>query len=447
MTAKGDNRRLMRVGDAVREALSALLVKSVADPRLQWVTITGVEPSPDLRSARVYYVMTGDMVPPDEAAAGLAKATLFLQTEVGKKVQLRFTPKLSFHYDKSFDEAGHIDALIDEVQVERSERPAETVEQHLAQLIAEFEDILVVTHRNPDGDAIGSLLGFSRMLRLMGKKPTVYCPDKIPAVLSFLSGTDEVVAELDKEASFQLTVALDTADEGLLPPGLPERDAQGVLAVIDHHATHGDFGDVVVRYEASAVGEILLDLQRRLVWPIDAEVAQCLYTSIVADTGSFRYANTTPATHRAAAELIVQGARSWQVATALFESYPVQRQHLLAAVLGTLEVSGDGRYAYLRCTQAMLRKTGASKEDLDSVINFARSIDTVKVAALFREEPNGDVKASFRSKDNYDVAAICARFGGGGHKNAAGCTLKSTTLDAAIVAVQDAVNETLQSAS
>ncbi len=429
MAVKGDNRRLSRVGDAIRESISTLLVKSAADPRLKWVTVTGVDVSPDLKHAKVYYVVTGDLSPLEDVEKGLAKATPFLQSEIAKTVQLRYTPKLSFRFDTSFDEAAHMDSLIDEVVEERHARPALSVEEELAERIAQASAILVVTHRNPDGDAVGSLLGFSRMLKLLGKKPAVYCPDKIPKVLSFLDGADEVLAELDDETVFDLTVILDTADAGLLPSGLPPKERMGTVAVIDHHATHGDLGDLVIRYEASAVGEMLLDLQKRLVWPIDSKIAECLYTSIVSDTGSFRFANTTPHTHRAAAELISLGARSWHVATALFESFPLQRQRLLGEVLSTLSVSENGRFATLRCSQEMLKNTGASKEDLDSIINYARSIDTVQTAALFREEPNGDVKVSFRSKGEVDVAAICAEFGGGGHKAAAGCTLKSCSLD------------------
>lgn len=444
MVAKSDNRRSARVGEAICEALSGLLVKSVADPRLKWVTVTGAEMSPDLKNARVYYVITGGMQSEEEVSQGLKKAAPFLQSEIARKVQLRYTPKLSFRYDKSFDTAAHIDELIGEVEVERSARPETTPEEKLAALISESENILVIAHRNPDGDAVGSLLGFSRMLRLMGKNPTVYCPDKIPNVLLFLNDLDKVQNHLDEEASFDLTVSLDTADEKLLPSNLPPRERMGVLAVIDHHASHGDMGDVVIRREASAVGEILLDLQKQLVWPIDAEVAECLYTSIVSDTGSFRHANTTPAAHRAAAELISLGARSWQVASALFESFPIYRQRLLARVLGTLEVSEDGLYATLFCTADMLRQTGASKEDLDSVIDFARSVDTVRVAAMFREEQNGDTKVSLRSKEDYDAASICSQFGGGGHKNAAGCTLKSTSLEDAIVALRAPVRALLE---
>ncbi len=442
-TVKGDNRRLARVGDAIREELSSMLIKSAADPRLRWVTITGVDMSPDLRNARVFYVVTGNMQPNDEAARGLSKAASFLQSELAGKLKLRYVPKLSFHFDKSFDEAVHIDALIEEVKVEREAKPKLSPEKELAKLIAEAEKILVITHRNPDGDAVGSLLGFSRILSLMGKKPTVYCPDKIPKVLSFLSGANDAVLELEEDASFELTVSLDTAEQGLLPPGLPPKDKMGTFAVIDHHSSHKEMGDLVIRYEASSVGEMIFDLQKRLVWPIDKEAAECLYTSIVSDTGSFQYSNTKADTHRAAAELIQLGARSWQVATALFESYPLKRQKLLAEVLTTLFVNKDGRYARLICTVDMLKKTGASKEDLDSIINYARSIDTVQIAAMFREESNGDVKVSFRSKGEADVAAICEEFGGGGHKNAAGCTIKQTSIEKAIELVDPVATKRL----
>ena len=444
MVTKGDNRRLARVGEGIREALSGLLVKSVADPRLQWVTVTEVEPSPDLRNARVYYVVTGEMHSRQDAKAALGKATAYLQAEIAKRVKLRFTPKLSFRYDNSFDDAAEIDSLIDAVKDEREAKPEVSTEERLAALIAESEDILVIAHKNPDGDALGSLMGFSRMLRLMGKVPTVYCPDKIPASLQFLPGLDEVTSELDAADEFELTVSLDTADAGLLPPGLPPKEQLGTIAVIDHHATHGDLGDLVIRYEASAVGEMLLDLQKRLVWPIDAAVAECLYTSIVADTGSFRYANTKPSTHRAAAELISLGAKSWKVASALFESNPLHRQRLLASVLKTLQTDESARYASLFCTQKMFKEVGATKEDMDGIINFARSIDTVLVAAIFREEPDGNIKVSFRSKEDYDVASVCAKFGGGGHKNAAGCTFESTTLETAMAKVLPFVQEILR---
>jgi len=148
----------------------------------------------------------------------------------------------------------------------------------LRRLVTGSESILVTTHRDPDGDAIGSLLGFSRMLRLLGKKPWAYCPDGIPKTFSFLSGLEEVRAELPPDPSFDLTVCLDTPSDALLPAGFPERSLLGTLVVIDHHAAHGQLGDVVIRREVSSVGELLLDLQKQLNWTMDREVAECLYT-------------------------------------------------------------------------------------------------------------------------------------------------------------------------
>jgi phosphoesterase RecJ-like protein len=223
-------------------------------------------------------------------------------------------------------------------------------------------------------------------------------------------------------------VLLDTADSTLFPQGFPEPAARGTLVVIDHHSQHGAIGDLVIRRPAAAVGELLYQLAQELCWPLDRDIAQCLYTSIVADTGSFRYSSTTAATHEAAGALLALGADPWRVATALYESFPVARQRLLARVLETLEISEDGRYAALAATPEMLAAADATKADLDGMINYGRSIAGVDVSAMFRQEPNGDVKVSFRSKGRVNVGALAARFGGGGHDNAAGCTIESSSI-------------------
>ncbi len=444
MVAQNMSRRQTRVSEAIRSELSLLLLRTVDDPRLAWVTITDVEVSADLRNARAYYVVTAGGGDPERVQNSLQKAAAFLQGAIGRNLKLKYAPNLTFILDKSFDNAARIDRIIHEVQQDRGSTEPLCPEDQLAELLSKASRILVFTHRNPDGDAVGSLLGFSRMLRLMGKSVTPYCPDGIPRVLAFLSEGEAVTATLDEEdLPFDLTVCLDTADEKLFPPGLPAREQMGTLVVIDHHVIHGSVGDVVIRREISSVGELLFYLHKELVWPMDKKVAECLYTSIVADTGSFRYSNTTPETHRAAAALVATGARSWMVATALFESYPVARQRILATVLQTLEMAGDDRYASLFCTPEMLAEVDAGKEDLDNVINFARAIDTVKVAAMFRVEPSGDVKLSFRSKGSFDVAQLASRFGGGGHKNAAGGSLKQTSLEDARKQVGDAILETL----
>ncbi|MCP4676824.1 MAG: 30S ribosome-binding factor RbfA [Deltaproteobacteria bacterium] len=440
MVDRSENRRLSRVSTAIREMLADILVKDVNNPLLAWVTVSGVEVSADLRHARVFYTASGAQ-DSEAIASSLEKAASYMQREIGSRLRLRNTPRLSFRRDESFEEGERIDKLLCEVKDEDAKRRKdETEEKALDRLISEADSILVVTHRNPDGDAIGSLLGLSGILGLLGKTTTAYCPDGIPKVLSFLEGATQITRKLDEDESFDLTILLDTADEALAPEGLPSAPRRGTLFVIDHHLKHGDLGDIVIRREASAVGEILFELARELVWPMDQGIAMCLYTSIVADTGSFRYSSTTPSTHRAAAELLAAGARPWPVATSLYESFPLKRQRLLAEVLSTLKINEDGRFAQLYSTPDMLAKVGADKEDLDGMINFGRSVSGVEIAAMFRVQAGGDIKVSFRSKGRINVAELAARFDGGGHRNASGCTLHDVDLDEARRIISEAAD-------
>jgi phosphoesterase RecJ-like protein len=436
-------RRQRRVGEGVRAELSRLLSREVRDARLAWATITSVEMSPDLRNARVYFVDSGSG-DQDRMGRSLERAAPFLQREIGQKLKLRFTPRLSFYPDESFDEASRVDELIERAAAEDAERRADdSPERRLARLVSDAGRILVATHANPDGDAVGSLLGLSRVLRLMGKEALAYCPDGIPGTLRFLPGADEVATAIDDRDRFELTIVVDTAAANLLPDGFPEAERRGKLVVIDHHAQHGDLGDLVIRRDSSAVGELLYDLAQELVWPIDEQVALCLYASIVADTGSFRYASTTHHTHEVAAALMSLGAEPWQVATALYESYPLRRQRLLAEVLSTLETCCDGRYADLVATQETLARAGATKADLDGMINFGRAIDGVEISAMFRREPGGEIKVSFRSKGRIDVGGLASTMGGGGHVNAAGCTLTDIDIDGAKAKIRAAVADLL----
>jgi phosphoesterase RecJ-like protein len=252
-----------------------------------------------------------------------------------------------------------------------------------------------------------------------------------------------VAIELPADRAFELTILLDTADETLIPDGFPEPERRGKLVIIDHHRHYTEFGDLVIRREAAAVGEILFQLARELVWPIDEEIAGCLYTSIVADTGSFRYSSTSSQTHRVAAELIDAGAEPWQVATALYESFPYARQRLLGEVAGTLEISVGGKLATMSTDPEMLERCGANRSDLDGLVNLGRAIAGVEISALLRRQTDGKTKVSFRSKGKIDVGELAARFGGGGHRNAAGCTLESTDFAANLELIRTAVAQLL----
>ncbi|MCK9462183.1 MAG: 30S ribosome-binding factor RbfA [Proteobacteria bacterium] len=443
MVRDADGRRGRRVGESIRAELSRALLRQIGDPRLLRATITDVDMSPDLRSARVFYVPPGD-VDREGVRAALDKAASFLRKEIGRSLALRFTPALSFHLDESFDVGSRVDSILRETRRDLDDAAKiESPEKALGRIVATSSGILLAVHANPDGDAIGSLLGMHGILRLLGKRPVAYCPDGVPATLRFLPGAEDVVAALEPDSAYELTILMDTADLALAPAGFPPAERRGVLAIIDHHAAHGDLGDIVVRRDVSAVGELLFDLAMELLWPLDERVAQCLYTSVVADTGSFRYTSTTPATHRVAAALIERGADPWAAATGLFESFSLARQRLLGLVAGTLEVSADGRCADLVCTPDMLAAAGAVKADLDGMINLGRSIEGVEISAVFRLEPEGHIKVSFRSKGRVDVAALASRFGGGGHRNASGATLRGVSIADAKSIVRKAAEELL----
>jgi phosphoesterase RecJ-like protein len=297
------------------------------------------------------------------------------------------------------------------------------------------ERILIATHRNPDGDAIGSLLGMFHLIDGIGKIAVPFCPDGVPKKLQFLPGAARVVDKVDGER-FDATILLDTPSPGLILAGFPLPRHRGVFVIIDHHMRYDVMGDVVLRMKASAVGEILYRLAASSKWEVSRDAAECLYTAIVSDTASFRYESATPASHRVAADLLAKGVDSWRVATHLFESFSLSRQKLLAEVLATLKVSLEGRFASLYCTREMIQEAGASNGDLDGMVNNARAIDGVDLAAFLRETPEGMIRVSIRSKGEVDASQIAARLGGGGHVNAGGAYLKDLSLDDAVRLVE-----------
>lgn len=283
--------------------------------------------------------------------------------------------------------------------------------------------ILLTTHRSPDGDGIGSAAGLGGALLEMGKDVTLYSADPIPAKFDFLAGADSFVAELATDLAFDVSVVLDCADLARLGPHFPDAARRGTLIYIDHHRTLGRGADLYFNDDTSpAVGEIIARLLRALGHPLSMPVAQCLYTSLASDTGSFRYSNTSPAAMRCAADLLETGFDPWLVSSALYESEPAARMRLLGKVLETLDVSPDGRCAVLRATPKMLLETGASWDMVDGFINHGRAIRGVEVAVFFSEREDGTQRVSFRSRGNVDVAAVAQVFGGGGHFHAAGCT-------------------------
>ena len=324
----------------------------------------------------------------------------------------------------------------------RDWRPAENLPRAVAALRS-AKKVLLTMHRGPDGDALGSALALACTLRDLGREVTVYNPDELPYNFRFLSGAASVAKSLPADAAFDVTVATDAGSFDRLGPDVPKDGRRGVLLNLDHHVTTEPFGDVnYVDPHAASVGILAYKIIKELGAPLSRDAAECIYASILADTGCFRYSSTDPECLRIAAELLEAGVDPWEMTVRVYEQQPLARMRLLADVLSTLEV--HGKLATITITNAMVAKTGSEIDFTDGFINYARSVDGVEVAASFREPLNGGPwRVSFRSRGRVNVAAIAQKFGGGGHHNAAGCSIEGD--EAAVRArIAEQIEEALQ---
>jgi phosphoesterase RecJ-like protein len=297
-------------------------------------------------------------------------------------------------------------------------------------LLATIRDgnrFLITSHVSPDGDAIGSWLGLARVVRTLGKGALVWLRDAVPPMLTALPGAARVHAGAEPPAGFperfDAVVVLDCP--GLDRTGL--EDGLGGLPIvnIDHHLGNQHYGAVNwVDAGAPAVGELIHRLARGLKLDLDPDTATLLYLTLVSDTGGFRFSNATAAAFEAAASLVRDGASPVQVSRWLHESQPPGRMRLLGEMLGTLALAAGGRVATVELTPEMFARAGAAEGDAEDLIDAPRSIAGVEAVALFRLRPDGRVRVSLRSRDRVSVERIARRHGGGGHKNAAGCTVE-----------------------
>lgn len=294
-----------------------------------------------------------------------------------------------------------------------------------AEVLAPFRSgagrALMLGHVHPDADVLGTLLALGLALETRGWTVAYGGPHPAPASLAFLPGIDRyrVLSALD--ARYDVAVLTDCPNpgrtEGLIDAA---RQAAGMVVNIDHHPDNRRYGDVNwVDPGAAATGEMIHALLVALGLSITPEIATNLFTAIHTDTGSFRYSNVTPATFRIAGDLVAAGADPAAVSSALYERRPAEGLRWLGEALSRVQVSEDGRVAWLGLPSGAVPESFVEAEEL---VNYPRSIASVRVACLLRELGDG-VKVSLRGKGDVDVNRIAARFGGGGHRNAAGCTV------------------------
>jgi bifunctional oligoribonuclease and PAP phosphatase NrnA len=287
------------------------------------------------------------------------------------------------------------------------------------------QKFLVASHESPDGDAMASTLALANFLRECGKDVVAYNRDGVPKDFDFLPGGETLVERLDPGAFFDVGFVLDAGE--LRRAGVHLKDVCHSLVNIDHHPHSEDFGDIYyVDESASATGAMIYRIIKASGRVLSPDVALCIYTAILSDTGSFRYSNADPEAFNVAAEMVAHGVRPWDVASGLYESQDEKRLRLLALALATLTVSPCGNYASVSVTSAMMEQTQAGPEHTDGFVNYPRSVRGVEVAIFFRQVGEQTFKVGFRSKGKVDVGALSREFGGGGHHNAAGAVVEGT---------------------
>ncbi len=289
--------------------------------------------------------------------------------------------------------------------------------------------VVLATHINPDGDALGSILGLADILQGLGKEVFAYLEEPVSSMYRFLPNCSiakhdpGALQEFVEQAGSKnvVTIALDSGDAERLGYAKDILLNNSPFLVIDHHQAHRPYGDDLwLDSECSSTGEMVYELSLKLESDLSVTAALCLYVAIVTDTGSFRYDCTSPRTLRIAADLMEKGVHPEKVAEQVYDNYTLARLRLMELVLSTLEVHASGRIGVISLSAAMFEEAGADPQDVEGFVNFPRSLRSVEVAAFFKEMKEGTVSVSLRAKGKVDVAEIAATFNGGGHKNAAG---------------------------
>jgi len=308
-------------------------------------------------------------------------------------------------------------------------------------------DTLILFHRGPDADAVGSAFALKKLLTDLGSRAWCVSADELPAHLRFLTdGVQESVLVDSIPADFEVAriVSVDTASPAQLG-SLWELYEGRIDMMIDHHGKGEPYAPYYIRSDAAATGEIMFDLVKQLATDGRVEITDALctalYAAISSDTGGFRFSNVTPDTHLRAAELTASGIDCALINQKLFDTKTMEQLRAQAAGISNLRTYADGRIAVITFPYALKAALGLSDEHLESLVDVARSLADTRIAISIRQPgTEGIFRVSVRSCCDYDVSALCATFGGGGHEKAAGCTVTAPDMDAAVDKLMAAVD-------
>ena len=312
--------------------------------------------------------------------------------------------------------------------------PTNCTTAEIAAALRSAQRIVVVAHVRPDGDAVGSVMGLALSLRALGKEVITMLEDGVPNNLAFLPGSETIIQPGADPLNADLAVALDTAThERVGEKTKALLDAAPLLIDIDHHPANPGYGALnLIDAAAPATGQIIYNLLSEHGFPMDDAVRQNLFVAIATDTGSFQYSNTNARTHRIAAEMMEAGLDTARLARLVYQSFPLRHLELMRGMLNDMQFRLDGRIVSWQLKQALMDEVGMQPGDTEGLIDTLRMIDSVVSCVIFEDLPGGKVRVSARSKnDKVDVSAVCAQFGGGGHRMAAGARLRGPITEAA----------------
>lgn len=434
--------RAHRVATLIRQEIAKLLTRGLKDPRIGFVSVMAVKMSPDLRYANVYVSLFGSEKERKSSLIALQNSAGWIRRELGKFLKLRFTPEVRFFPDETLDEVYHLEETFQKIHEEQASMPMNMITMET--VVEEFRaarSVLVTSHSNPDGDAVGSMLALGCLLRELGVADVhLVLADPVPAMYRSLPGVKSIRQPGAEKPRVDLVVIVDVAQYDRIGNVAEWIGPEDKVLVIDHHLETNPKGTVgVVDPSYAAAGEMVADLFETAGVALSAEAAHCAYVAQTTDTGGYRFSSTNARSHRIAARLVEAGIDVAAISGEVFDTMPRGKFNLLRLVLERTRFQADGRIAWAHIEGDDLRETGGTREDLNGLVNYIRNVEGVEVGLLFTSVEAGVTKVSARSAKTFNAAAFLKEFGGGGHAAAAG-----VTLDMAMAEAQEALLSALE---
>lgn len=412
--------RRKRISREIQRILMDELSKTTLDAKYSHKDlpcISYVEMSKDLRYAWVF-ISAGDNLIKD-----LNEDRGHYRTVVARSVNMKYAPAIQFKKDMLEEGALKFEKILSAIKKEDKIVDFGRLRDKVVDKLLSAENILIVSHINPDGDNIGSTVGLANSLKQSGKKAIVANKTGVPDNFLFLKGTELVVSTEDLLPEYDIIVFADCGS--IERPELDNSIIKAAATTInfDHHITNTKFADYnLIDQDAPSTGSVIYNMLKTKNLPIDIDTATALYTALLTDTGSFRYSSTSPSAFNMASDLLSKGVNPWYVASSIYENKKPSQIKLIGKLLENMEFFCDNRCALITVTEKEFSETGTTAADTEGAVNYARGIKGVEIGALIRINHDNRYKVSLRSK-NFDLTPVALAFGGGGHKNASGFSI------------------------